>query len=127
MSDKPEITRRFVANRESQQGTGNLAGLEFGQDKWKYPYEAAVEHPGEFIRRTEGGYGVTQSTAEAVYGTPNRDSWADGPVQKVMKMFFGEEGFGRGTGAGTRYTAFPTQDDFRKNSPPLVSLLEFNF
>ena len=33
MSDKPEITRRFVANRESQQGTGNLAGLEFGQDK----------------------------------------------------------------------------------------------
>ena len=129
MSDenKPEITRRFVANRESQQGTGNLAGLEFGQDKWKYPYQAAVEHPGEFVRRTEGGYGFNQATADSVYGAPNKDKWSDGPVQYVMRAVFGEEGIGRGTGAGTRYTAMPTQEDFRKNSPPLVYLFYSKF
>lgn len=118
---KAETERRFVANRSSQIGTGNLAGLTFGVDKWKYPYEATVEHPAEFIRRAEGGFGVTKSTAEAVYGPPDKDQWADGPIQGIMQMFFTPEGPGHGTGGGSKYTFLPTQEEFRKNSPPMVS------
>jgi hypothetical protein len=55
----PESGRRTVADKEAQIGTGNVAGITFGVDKWKYPYNATVEHTMEFNRRKNGGFGVT--------------------------------------------------------------------
>ena len=55
----PENGRRTVADKEAQIGTGNVAGITFGVDKWKYPYNATVEHTMEFNRRKNGGFGVT--------------------------------------------------------------------
>ena len=119
--NEPEITRRFINNRESQIGTGNLAGLTFGQEKWKYPYEATVEHTAEFIRRAEGGFGHTRAVKDAVYGQPDRNPWDDGVVQGLLATVWPIEGPGHGTSAANRYTMMPTQEEFRKNTPPLVS------
>jgi len=127
--DKPEAetTRRFVNNRDTQIGTGNLAGLTFGQDKWKYPYEAAVQHPAEFIRQTEGGFGVTQAVSDSVFGAPDKDIWSDGPVQGIYRTIFTPEGFGHGTGGGMKFMFMPTNDEFRKNTPPLPVFSKFTW
>jgi len=116
----PEVGRRFLADRYSQVGTGNVAGLSFGSDKWKYPYEATIEHPGEFVRRAEGGIGLTPGMRDAVFGPPDKDPWSDGPIQGLMSWVYSPGGPGFGTGGSTRVAYMPTQEDFRKNSPPLV-------
>ena len=119
----PETTRRFVNNRDTQIGTGNLAGLSFGQDKWKYPYEATVEHPAEFFRRADGGFGITDATRDSVFGAPDKDPWSEGPIQGMMNFFglvSGGEGWGAGTGSGSKYNFMPTNQEFRENTPPTV-------
>jgi len=116
----PESGRRSVADKEAQIGTGNVAGITFGVDKWKYPYNATVEHTMEFNRRKNGGFGVTSDVAESVFGpNPAKSAWDEGPVRGILSWFGMDEMLGRGD-SGASYVSFmPSAEEFRKNSPPL--------
>merc|ERR1712037_970239 len=93
----PESGRRTVADKEAQIGTGNVAGITFGVDKWKYPYNATVEHTMEFNRRKNGGFGVTSDVAESVFGSnPAKSAWDEGPVRGILSWFGMDEMLGRG-------------------------------